>query len=358
MVDADDDVILGDNGSILRRGDTVSPRARILSGPAIYDANGDAQVTETAQILPTGAASRDIVPFDHSDSPAPNTFGNDYIAGGADDDTIFGQLGNDSIQGDGAVSITVTPAGGSVGLASDGDDYIEGNGGDDLILGNLGQDDLIGGSSDLFGLAAPTDRPDGSDIIYGGAGIDLARNTAGDTSATGHARDADVILADNGRILRLVRIISPTSTAFLTFNYDNYGAARIIPRATMLLDYTSGGAATDRGAADLAHGEAGDDIIHGMTGNDVLFGEGQDDDIYGGTGHDRIYGGSGEDGVLGDDGRIYTSRNGQTEPLNRLDAPNAQVEIGLNGPWTGAVVFITGRLTKSPRSPCLLRRWQ
>ena len=55
-----------------------------------------------------------------------------------------------------------------------------------------------------------------------------------------------------------------------------------------------------------------------MTGNDVLFGEGQDDDIYGGTGYDRIYGGTGQDGVLGDDGKIYTSRNGSTEPLNLL----------------------------------------
>ena len=59
-----------------------------------------------------------------------------------------------------------------------------------------------------------------------------------------------------------------------------------------------------------------------MVGNDVLFGDGQDDDIYGGTGNDRIYGGTGEDGILGDDGVILTSRNGLTEPLNRLFAPN------------------------------------
>ena len=43
---------------------------------------------------------------------ARSTFGNDYIAGGADDDQIFGQLGNDTIQGDGSIDLT-TVAGGA-----------------------------------------------------------------------------------------------------------------------------------------------------------------------------------------------------------------------------------------------------
>ena len=90
----------------------------------------------------------------------------------------------------------------------------------------------------------------------------------------------------------------------------------------MFLDYTFGGAPTDQGSDDLIHGEDGDDTIYGMVGNDVIFGEGQDDDLFGGAGSDRIYGGTGEDGILGDDGWILTSRNGLTEPLNLLFAPN------------------------------------
>src|SRR5678815_3967356 len=55
--------------------------------------------------------------------------------------------------------------------SADADDYIEGNGGNDVIFGNLGQDDIIGGSSDLYGLAgSETLRPDGIGIIFGGAG--------------------------------------------------------------------------------------------------------------------------------------------------------------------------------------------
>ncbi|MBD2412394.1 hypothetical protein FACHB389_10860 [Nostoc calcicola FACHB-389] len=341
------DVIAGDNASILRRGDALSPSIRVLNGQVIYDGNGTAQVTGSPQVNPTGVEERQIVLFDHSDTPAANTFGNDNIAGGAQDDVIFGQLGDDTIQGDASVAINVTPTTASVedlaGAGTDGDDYIEGNGGGDLILGNLGQDDIIGGSSNLFSLTAPTQRPDGADTIFGGAGTDIARNDQGDTSANGHARDADYILGDNGNILRLIGI----NNQFLKFNYDFYGSLKVIPRAMQLLDYTQGGAASDRGSSDVLHGESGDDVIHGMTGNDVIFGEGQDDDIYGGTGSDRIYAGSGEDGVVGDDGKIITSRNGLTESLYGVNAINAQTEISLPGPFTGAWLFITGRLNKT-----------
>ncbi|MBD2516808.1 DUF4347 domain-containing protein [Nostoc sp. FACHB-973] len=341
------DVIAGDNASILRRGDALTPRIRVLNGQAIYDGNGTAQVTGSPQVNPTGVEERQIVLFDHSDTPAANTFGNDNIAGGAQDDVIFGQLGDDTIQGDASVSINASSTTPSVedfaGAGTDGDDYIEGNGGGDLILGNLGQDDIIGGSSNLFSLTAPTQRPDGADTIFGGAGTDIARNDQGDTSANGHARDADYILGDNGNILRLIGI----NGQFLKFNYDFYGSLKLIPRAIQLLDYTQGGATSDRGTADVVHGESGDDVIHGMTGNDVLFGEGQDDDIYGGTGSDRIYAGTGEDGVLGDDGKIITSRNGLIESLYGVNAINAQTQISLPGPFTGAWLFITGRLNKT-----------
>jgi len=91
---------------------------------------------------------------------AANTYGGDYMAGGAGDDMIFGQLGNDVIQGDGSIDARYTdltgtyrvgdaaPGGGLVASfdgVGDGNDYIEGNGGTDTIFGNQGQDDIIGG---------------------------------------------------------------------------------------------------------------------------------------------------------------------------------------------------------------------
>jgi len=349
------DVIAGDNAVIARRaaGVTDSPRIRVLTGDAIYGEtpgvdDGVALVASGEQANPTGAQSRFITLLDHSDTPAANTSGDDYIAGGADDDVIFGQLGDDVIQGDGTIDLTVGAerlADGTLSVlpsdeaATDGDDYIEGNGGDDVIFGNLGQDDIVGGSSDLYaGLMGPeTNRPDGSDLIFGGAGSDIARNDYGDGL---HTRDADTIAADNANIFRLVGTHGTDNGAFLVFGYDNYGESQhLVPRAVVLLDYTVGGpdfnaanAASDNGIGDEVHGESGDDSIYGQTGSDILFGESGDDDLIGGWGNDWISGGTGKDGVLGDDGRIYTSRNGVAEPLYRIGDLTGLLDLDISTP--------------------------
>jgi Ca2+-binding RTX toxin-like protein len=388
---AGNDVIAGDNASILRRTDLRDERHRELTGSEIYGEGFDSTtglsidgmplVDSTGQQVPGGQVPRDIEIFNHSDVESADNFGADRIAGGADDDVIFGQLGDDFLQGDGSIEIIVdarrnadgflqiTP---SVENASDGDDYIEGNGGSDVIFGNLGQDDLIGGSSNLFaGLdGAESNRPDGEDRIFGGAGTDIARNYAGDSAENGHARDADTIAGDNANILRLVE-----GNQYLSFNYDKLDPARvlaettgldfsdqwIVPRAVELLDYTEGGedydaaAINDNGAGDELHGESGDDTIYGMTGSDLLFGDGQDDDLIGGHGNDWISGGTGSDGVLGDDGRIYTSRNTQAafdgqmaEPLYGIAAlAETNVEISTPGNAQQAIINVAGELKKT-----------
>ena len=160
---------------------------------------------------------------------------------------IFGQLGADWIQGDGSTSIDVkrhrAVDRGLRRPGTDGQDWIEGNGGDDVIFGGLGQDDLIGGSSDLYSLTIPDLRPNGVDTIFGGAGTRIGYNTWGDESADGHARDADVILGDNGNIFALVAVIGGTRTFYLRFNYDNYGG--------VAADHPAGGrrSSTTRSAA-------------------------------------------------------------------------------------------------------------
>ena len=374
---AGDDLIFGDHVRLDRTfslEEATDPRFRSLTGEEIYDADGNPQVGAEAQADPAGRrawSDRAITLLGHSaedQARGGNSFGDDYIAGGGDDDMIFGQLGDDTIQGDGSVlfsqvsddapltsSTRVSAARDANGLlllvpsdedATDGDDYIEGNGGNDVIFGNLGQDDIVGGSSSLFSLTMPEQRPDGEDILFGGAGTGIGRNNIGDASESGHARDADTILGDNGNIYRLVGVDGMAGAGFGSFNYDNYGPLKVIPRAFDLLDYTPGDDAADIGGSDLALGESGDDVVHGMVGNDVLYGNGQDDDLYGGTGHDRIFGGAGVDGIIADDGVLLTSRNGLTEPLNGVTVANTQTEIGVSEPFTEAVVDITGLLKK------------
>ncbi len=276
--------------------------------------------------------------------------GDDYVAGGAGNDMIFGQLGNDTLLGDGAladgtaVGRAATPPATwwslpSVERPTDGDDYIEGGGGNDVVFGGLGQDDLIGGSSSLFSLDQPNERPDGADYIFGGAGTRAGYNAADLAGTDAHGRDADTIVGDNGNIVRLVGRSGVDPGGFVSFNYDDayIGARPLVVRAVQLLDYTPGGPdfeparfttsavcradgfgtsdLFDRGGDDEVHGEAGDDTVYTGCGDDRIFGDGGDDDLIGGWGHDWISGGTGQDGVLGDDGRIFTSRNGTAEPL-------------------------------------------
>lgn len=373
----DNDVLAGDNAIVWRTGDEISPRFRTLTGGTLYtttEATVTVNVDGTARQDPDDTRGRFTFLLDHADGTASGLYGDDVMAGGAQRDALFGQLGDDLMQGDGMID-TVVPAGGvsvtltvtdSVGAppgetggtvyfrvpeqSSDGDDYMEGNGGNDDMLGGLGQDDMIGGSSALFGLATAAMRPDGSDFMWGGAGIQTARGDLGhlQVSLTGtdpagtlpetaiaaeRGRDADHMLGDNGNIFRIVSLATAApagETNYRRYQYDNAGytgANPLVVRASEWLDYTLGGPdydqdqaaggvqttqGDDNGAGDYMHGEAGNDHVHGMAGADILFGDAHDDDIVGGYGHDWISGGTGQDGAIGDDGIIRTSRNSTT----------------------------------------------
>ncbi|UWQ93699.1 hypothetical protein K3727_21740 (plasmid) [Rhodobacteraceae bacterium M382] len=380
---AHQDLIFGDNVTLIQRpiGPFQSQDARIvqLTDPTIYNRDGSANVDTVTLFSDPRHAEAPWVNFEitelyHSfgyEARNDGQFGNDDIAGGASHDKIFAQLGDDSVQGDGAILPTPVSAvralGGTLVLVpsfeeeTDGDDYIEGGGGNDLIFGGLGQDDLIGGSSSLYTLVTPDLRPDGEDTIFGGAGTQITMDILGSDAdslldePSNHGRDADVILGDNGNIFDLV----DDANGWLTYAYDTTsdigndisdpsqphprGDIRLIPRATVLLDYTPGTDTGSLGASDLIYGEDGDDVIHAMTGNDVVYGNGHDDQIQGGTGDDRIFGGTGEDGLVGDDGVIRVSRNGVAEPLNGISA-EAQQTLSIPGPWIGAEVDLAGYL--------------
>jgi len=461
--DAGDDLNFGDAVQLFRRdinvealGDITSLRYQALTGQVIYGRT-DLTQEQLGQAVPTASESgspllagmaygvrhqdgstvaswheyevkdlyhsQSILDRDDSVSDLWFSFSADYIAGGANHDMIFGQLGNDVIQGDGSIESAVgsesimvnrlrlidqqngldpvgarrQPTGENLDLTetvsvdeneleitpsfekaeTDGDDYIEGNGGDDTVFGNLGQDDIVGDNSSLFSLDREDERqPAGADLLFGGAGLAIDRNDDGDASvddegnltiaANGHSRDADVIAGDNANIVRLVGVNGSEGSddsdiqfenGFLVFNYDNYATndsphQRIISRAVELLDYTPGGpdhdsaAADDFGAGDEIHGEAGDDVAYGMVGDDLLFGDGQDDNLVGGWGNDWFSGGRGQDAIVGDDGRIFTSRNGQLEKLNGVFTAATEALITAN-PFQEAIIHLSGALKKA-----------
>jgi Calx-beta domain/RTX calcium-binding nonapeptide repeat (4 copies) len=337
------------------------------------------------------------------------TDGEDYIEGNGGKDIIFGGLGQDDILGgssdffslaDQVVTISglvgtwrvtgisadgtvLTVTGATLPTAANVTKTITVVGGSVSVTGTVSlAPSLYGGTITRasFNWAAAgfvlgaDERPDGPDLIYGGAGTREDRNvdTIPTTTDQAHARDADTVVGDNGRIVRIVGTnnvdLHPQGAGdqrYVRFAYDNYSPAtgydvngKIIVRGVQLLDYTPGGpdfapasffdAAhevtpcintgadaqgkcstplpicsgeftggskyVDIGGRDEVHGESGDDTVYTGCGNDIIYGDGQDDDLIGGWGNDWISGGTGQDGILGDDGRIFTSRNTRCLP--------------------------------------------
>lgn len=187
-----------DNASVLRTGDNISPRLRVLASTAIFDEGGNFLTLPDPQAWPFDVQERAIIILDHAFDTDASLHGIDHLVGGAGDDMLFGQLGDDFIHGDAIIPVAIA-ADGTIdraavraaalfatefwaGADSDGDDYIEGGGGNDFIFGGPGQNDIAGGSSSLFGLTDRMQRPDGADTIYGGNGTAAAVDDEGDLS--------------------------------------------------------------------------------------------------------------------------------------------------------------------------------
>src|SRR5262249_2116684 len=105
------DVIAGDNATVWRRFDALSPRFITLNATTIYNTYGDINSSDIGanpvlRADPTGNLHRNTTLFDISDSPLSGTHGDDYLAGGANNDEVYGELGNDVIQGDGSIALS------------------------------------------------------------------------------------------------------------------------------------------------------------------------------------------------------------------------------------------------------------
>ncbi|MBY8874201.1 hypothetical protein K7640_20440 [Micromonospora sp. PLK6-60] len=246
-----DDVVLGDNGSLLRTVTTVDGK------------QGDRVYTER---YPTGAVPVDATAVRTHDPalPGPSTRfcttaqSTCEPAGAYGDDQLYGDGGNDGVWG------------------QDGDDLIRGGAGDDDLFGELGADTLYG--------------DDGRDAILGDRG-----------GVVNQYLNADDVAA-LGFTTTLSSVPQETFTGFRPGGYD---------RRVDLLHDTDGdawiGSSTSApmphagltaGAGDRIRGGAGADNIHGGFGDDVANGDSGGDEVFGGEGSDVLWGGKGCDPVL------------------------------------------------------------
>ncbi|MCA9151645.1 MAG: hypothetical protein KDA92_20210, partial [Planctomycetales bacterium] len=237
------------------------------------------------------------------------------IYGGAQEDVIFGATGDDQIWGgpdhdllfgdhgmwdrarpvnERAISTYIddnSGAGNDTIHGDEGDDFIWGQQGDDHLFGDDGEDDITGGHNVVGG-------SDGADTIDGGA-------------------DADVVLGDNGQILRT-----------LLTNRDNAWKRYPAPFADVIRQISRFDDEDRVGAGDTIEGGDGDDILHGQRGDDIMSGGAGDDEMIGELGNDTMSGGADNDILLGDVGQIL-----------RDFTPMGQPRVNENGSWHRDIVL-------------------
>lgn len=105
-----------------------------------------------------GGAGNDTILGQDGDDILYGGTGNDHITGFGGDDTAYGEDGNDTLIGSGGNDILDGGAGADDLKGRDGDDTLRGGAGNDLIRGENGNDILYG--------------DDGADFLWGGAGND------------------------------------------------------------------------------------------------------------------------------------------------------------------------------------------
>ncbi|WP_417261627.1 Hint domain-containing protein [Celeribacter sp.] len=150
-----------------------------------------------------GAGGDDELYGEEGDDEIYGGAGDDYIEGGSGADTIDGGDGNDTIfygSGNAETGEGDTVYGGDgddliddIDLANvnDFDDYLDGGAGNDTIYGGAGDDTILGGTGDdlLFG-------EDGDDTIFGGKGADTIDGGAGNDTI--YAGGGDTITGGTG----------------------------------------------------------------------------------------------------------------------------------------------------------------
>jgi Ca2+-binding RTX toxin-like protein len=117
--------------------------------------------------------------------------GNDHLVGCDDfSDCLFGDAGNDSIQGYGSADYIEGGSGLDTVVAGEGNDTVFGNDGNDSLLGEGGNDSIFGGDDQdtLFGGTGNDSMlgGDSADWIHGNAGDDTLHGGSGQDSIEGN----------------------------------------------------------------------------------------------------------------------------------------------------------------------------
>ena len=224
---------------------------------------------------------------------------NDRIYGGAGADTISGGLGSDILDyfnSSAAVNVNLATGSASGGHAT-GDTFsgIEGLDGSelfgDILTGDSSNNNIFGqGGDDVI------DGGEGNDFIHGGSGIDNAvysgarANYTVTVNMNGLYTVTDNVGTDGQDTLENIEFLE-FSDGIIDIETAAQGSPSDPINGTTGNDNPLNGTAGD----DIINGLAGNDIINGLEGDDVINGDDGADLLNGGLGADVLNGGLGFD---------------------------------------------------------------
>lgn len=305
-----DDLVFGYNGSTQMRLGAGNDRVfGSMRADTIYGDAGNDMINGSA-----------FVPANTTKSENDQRLDSDFIVGGAGHDLINGMAGDDTIY-TGVEGEHLLTAGknerGDWAIGHLGNDTIMGSTERDLLVGGEGRDFLYGGASDdvLIG--------DGF-LRFGSKAFRLSGNMPSfDVDYTGNATfTPGSAIGTEYRLLPNDKLGDPTKTQLYSFDAthrDNdkwdfainaetgdytlttaVALANNVHRVTIggNNDYLDGGYGND-----LLIGQTGDDILEGGAGDDILWGD-DNRDLTADSGNDYLFGEDGNDtlhGGLGDD---------------------------------------------------------
>ncbi|WP_072549606.1 MULTISPECIES: C80 family cysteine peptidase [Candidatus Fukatsuia] len=250
-----------------------------------------------------GGAGNDFIAFEQGDNILEGNAGDDILKGGAGSDKLYGNQGHDQLDG------------------GQGDDELNGGEGDDTYRYTLGDghdvihDNAGKNSLQLFGdisLSSIRTRRMGHDLQI----IFTALDSNGDddetqaiTLSNGYHNHVIDSIEIAGKFYTVDQLKANTCIQFTATNNSIHGI-----RGKTGDDRLTGGAGIDwidGGAGrDWIDGGAGDDELDGQSGNDQLYGRQGNDKLNGGTGNDLLDGGEGKDLLGGGKGndQLYAGK--------------------------------------------------
>ncbi|HIK34066.1 MAG TPA: calcium-binding protein [Oscillatoriales cyanobacterium M59_W2019_021] len=215
---------------------------QILTGPiptaipgVVYDLSNDPATPDDVQLTPGLLAT---YPFGMRALD-----GNDTVMGSADSELIFGNIGEDRLEGSGGNDSLLGGRDNDVINGHEEDDLLAGNIGNDIVDGGAGNDSLFGGQNNdalVGGEGNDTMSGDfGVDALIGGVGADVFVLRADNTSSLAEfsigGGNADVLIDFNGAEDRIALTGGLTEASLITLELNNQ-PLQITPEVQGLID--------------------------------------------------------------------------------------------------------------------------